>query len=229
MCVGSQITKNVVRIISVGSKKEYLQCIAMRIFTFCFSNRVKLDAEWIPRQENELADYYSRVMDVDDWGISQIAFDVCIDSCWGSHSVDRFASSYNTKVVRFNSRFWNPETEAVDAFTVDWSGENNYLCPPVHLIARVLHHARACGCSGTLIVPEWPSAMFWPLLYAGHGYRPFVVGVRYLPLDANLVVPGKRGGCLFKGVVPNTNVLALRVDFTRSCVDQRQGMLSQMK
>ncbi len=34
----------------------------------CFSNSVKLEAEWIPRRENELADYYSRVMDVDDWG-----------------------------------------------------------------------------------------------------------------------------------------------------------------
>ncbi len=57
--------------------------------------------------------------------------------------------------------------------------------------------------------------MFWPLLYEGHSYKPLVVGVRYLPLGVNLMVPGKRGGSLFKGDVPNTNVLALRIDFTR--------------
>ncbi len=217
--------QNVVRIISVGSKKEHLQQVAMRIFSFCFANRVVLEAEWIPRRDNELADYYSRVIDVDDWGISQCAFDRCIDSCWGPHSVDRFASSYNTKLARINSRFWNPDTEAVDAFTVDWSGENNYLCPPVCLIARVLYHACACECTGTLIVPEWPSAWFWPLLYEGHSYRRFVVGVRCLPLMESLVVPGKRGGSLFKSGVPNTNVLALRVDFTHDCVGSVPGLV----
>ncbi len=125
--------QNVVRIMSVGSKKKHLQEVAMKIFMLCFFNSVKLEAEWIPRRENELADYYSRVLDVDDWGVSQSVFDMCIDSCWGPHSVDRFASSYNAKLARFNSRYWNSGSEAVDAFTVDWSRENNYMCPPVHV------------------------------------------------------------------------------------------------
>ena len=58
--------------------------------------------------------------------MSQWVFDAYIDCFWGPHTVDRFASSYTTKIVRFNSRFWNPGTEAVDALTVDWGGENNY-------------------------------------------------------------------------------------------------------
>ena len=29
-------------------------------------------------------------------------------------TVDRFASAHNAKVGRFNSKFWNPGTEAVD-------------------------------------------------------------------------------------------------------------------
>ena len=114
---------------------------------------------------------------------------------------------------RFNSRFWNPGTEAIDAFTVNWSGENNYWCPPVHLIPRVLHHARACGCHGTIVVPEWTSAVFWPLVHDAHNFRPFVVGVTCLPCGIDLLVTGKRGSSLFKDNVPNTNMLALRVEF----------------
>jgi len=32
-------------------------------------------------------------------------------------TIDRFASYYNTQLPRFNSRFWNPSSEGVDAFT----------------------------------------------------------------------------------------------------------------
>ena len=42
-----------------------------------------------------------------------------IDIKWGPHDVDRFASAHNTKLVRFNSRYWDIGTEAVDVFTVD--------------------------------------------------------------------------------------------------------------
>jgi hypothetical protein len=36
---------------------------------------------------------------------------------WGPHTIDRFANSENTEVRRFNSRYWNPSSESVDAFT----------------------------------------------------------------------------------------------------------------
>ena len=41
------------------------------------------------------------------------------------HAMDRFANHENTQLPRFNSRFWCPGTEAVDAFSVSWAGENN--------------------------------------------------------------------------------------------------------
>lgn len=70
---------------------------------------------------------------------------------------------------------------------------------PVYLVQRVLHHARACGCKGTLVVPEWPSAVFWPLLCnTGYGFRDFVRESMYLPLSTELIVRGKAGANLFK-------------------------------
>ena len=52
--------------------------------------------------------------------------------------MDRFASGHNAQVSHFNCRFWDRNAEAIDAFTVNWAEENNWWCPPVHLICRML-------------------------------------------------------------------------------------------
>jgi hypothetical protein len=54
-----------------------------------------------------------------------------LDDMWGHFSVNRFAKHYNCNVKRFNSLFWVLGAEQVDAFSVDWSGENNWLVAPV--------------------------------------------------------------------------------------------------
>ena len=83
-----------------------------------------------------------------------------LDQLWGPHSIDRFASSYNAKLSRFNSRFLQPGTEAVDAFTQDWSSENNWLLPPICLIGKLLSYVHESKAFGTLIVPMRKSSYF---------------------------------------------------------------------
>lgn len=134
----------------MGSKKELLQAEALRIFRISLNYSIKLEPEWVPREFNEIADYISRIIDYDDWGINPKVFEL-IDMRWGPHTIDRFASKHNAKLERFNSRYLDYNTEAVDSFTVDWSKENNYFCPPVYLIARVLYHAQACKCGGARV------------------------------------------------------------------------------
>ena len=109
---------------------------------------------------------------------------------------------------------WNPGSEAVDAFTVDWSGENNWWCPPIGLIPRVIRHAQACHSKGSMVVPLWLSAPFWPLLcpYGSDCFAPFVRECKELPQAASLFIPGLSGAVLFNGEVPNTKVLALHCD-----------------
>ena len=55
------------------------------------------------------------------------------------------------KVSLFKSRFHQPGTEAVDAFTQNWDRENNWNLPPVSQISRVIAHAGACKAVGTLV------------------------------------------------------------------------------
>ena len=92
---------------------------------------------------------------------------------------------------------------------------NNWWCPPIALIPGVIWHAQACGAHGTLIVPHWPSAMFWPILCpCGDQFKKYVVAVMELPLVEGLFVPGHSGAVLFNNKVPNTRVLALYCDFS---------------
>ena len=79
-----------------------------------------------------------------------------LDLLWGPHTVDRYADYNNYQLPCFNSQCWNPSLEAVDVFIVNWMGENNWWCPPVSLIPRLLDMWRVAR-PRKLIVPEWVS------------------------------------------------------------------------
>lgn len=110
----------------------------------------------------------------------------------------------------FFPRFWNPDSEGVDAFCFDWAGENNWLVPPVSLVPRVIRHLFVCRSMGTLIVPKWVSAPFWPMLFGPHS--PFSVCVEETIVFtnvSNIFVPGSTES-IFDGSKFKSHVLAVR-------------------
>lgn len=206
--------QNVVSIVSKGSTKTVLQALALDIFRICLKYNVNLEMVWIPRLENEKADYLSRIVDLDDWGISAYIFDL-IESLWGPHEIDWFASDDNFKLTVFYSRFWNVYSTGMDAFRVDWRGVNGLFVPPVSLIPRVLVYMRQCKAFGTLILPYWPSASFWPILCPSG--KQFITAVRDfidLPTNKEAYISGKSNKAIFGNVDLTFRMLALRLDFS---------------
>ena len=132
--------------------------------------------------------------------------------------MDRFSSYFNWQVVRFNSKYFSPGCSAVDALAPDWSDDNNWLCPPVHLIVTVVKHLRYHKGVGTLIVQERPSASFWPFLHSSPSqFASFVKEILVLPRLPDLLIEGpgqrvtyRRKPSLFVGC-PSFNMLALRI------------------
>ena len=55
-----------VRIVQHGSSNSDLQAEAFAIFSLCVKNHIRVEPEWIPREQNELGDYFSRQVDRDD-------------------------------------------------------------------------------------------------------------------------------------------------------------------
>ena len=76
----------------------------MDIFKVCLSNSILIEIEWVPRNNNERADYLSRIEDFDDWGISEELIAFIVAHC-GMLKIDWFASHYNRKLERFYSRY----------------------------------------------------------------------------------------------------------------------------
>lgn len=135
----------------------------MTFFSFCSSQGINSEIDWIPRSLNEKADYLSKMVDYGDWEIIPEIFQP-LDNRWGPRAVDCFATFYNYKVPRFFSRFWNPGSSGVDAFFQAWQGENCWVVPSVALLSRALKFMSHSRAQGTLVLPYWSSAPSWPLL-----------------------------------------------------------------
>ncbi|VDI56275.1 Hypothetical predicted protein [Mytilus galloprovincialis] len=149
-----------------------------------------------------------RIVDVDDLGVSPEFFKF-VDLMWGPHSFDRFANTENAKTKRFSSIYWNPGTSGVDAFTSNWSCENNWLVPPVSLASKTINHLVKCRAKGTLVVPRWPSAPFWPLLFNENlGYKEYVEDVLEFYENERIFVPGHNLNSIFANGKFSGTVLA---------------------
>lgn len=205
-------SQNCVKIVNAGSMKEKLHSLALSIFSTCVEKGISIDIQWIPRTENEKADYISKMFDFEDWGVT-LHFFAFMDQMWGSYTVDRFASSANAKLHRFNSLFWNPGSEAIDAFSQNWFSENNWLVPPINLVIRAIRHLVACKAKGTLIVPKWKSAAFWPLIFSKNlEYKSYVKDVIEFSNTYGIFEQGSNKNTIF-GVEPfATPILAVLLD-----------------
>jgi hypothetical protein len=76
--------------------KEPLQSLAYSIFSICTKHSISIDIQWIHRKENTKADYISKMVDHEDWGVTDNFFEF-IDNLWGPHSVDKNCSLKDAK------------------------------------------------------------------------------------------------------------------------------------
>ena len=209
--------KNAEIVLSVGSRKKELHQEAVAVYKLCRQLNIRLSVEWVSRDNNVEADILSRFDDPNDYMLDPFCFHY-IDEVWGPHTVDRFASVQTKQLERYCSRYRNPGCEAVDAFTVTWSDENNWLFPPPYLIPRVLRHMSAGGEDGTLLVPQWPSAVWWPLLVEMTGsWRAFVTDSIVIQPYEGIFLSGAEASSIFTAGIPSFHIIALRLCFS----DQR--------
>ena len=68
--------QNCCRIVQSGSMKEKLQNIALSIFSVCLQKNISLAIQWVPREKNTQSDYISKIIDHEDWGVSNDFFSI---------------------------------------------------------------------------------------------------------------------------------------------------------
>lgn len=85
-----------------------------------------------------------------------------LNIAWGPHTFDRFASDYNTRCIKFNSKRWFPGTSGADAFMHSWANDRNWLVPPPRRKSRVVDKLIAVKFIGTLVIQFRRSVPYWP-------------------------------------------------------------------
>jgi hypothetical protein len=212
-----------------GSSKEAAQEIAELILKEMILRGCRGHFTWVPREENVPADYMSKIHDLSDWAMLPV-WVKALGRRHGQHTVNLFANENNVVVVsgRFWSRFWCPGTEGVDAFTICWAGENNWINPPFFLIGDVIHHLRWSKAVATVIIPIRKWASWWPQVCPdGAHWAEFVTDAVELPTETVLFAPGNSTGASSSSP-PKFRVMALRMDLRerRVVIPGRKAMCS---
>ena len=94
-----------------------------------------------------------------------------------------------------------------------WSGELNWWVPPPKLLCHCLNKIVSEKACGTLIVPMWQSAPFWPLICNDHGiFRDFIKDHKILPQE-NVISAGQENNGFFASEPLKFKLIALKIGF----------------
>ena len=77
----------------------------------------------------------------------------------------------------------DPDSCAVDAFTVKWSNHFFYAFPPFCLVLRTLNKIIQDKAQGIVIVPKWESQPWYPLFQKLLIKEPIIIDAKSKPLN----------------------------------------------
>ena len=169
-----------------GGPVPTLSNLAIAVWGVAADNGILISCKHIAGVDNTIADTLSRTPDLHNWMLHPNLFQL-LEHRWGPHTIDRFATFQNSQLPRFNSRFWEPLSEAVDALAQNWQGENNFVNPPWALIPQIIDKIVKEQAMATLIAPIWPS-------------QPWFHKLKMIAVADPVVMPRHRNTLWFMGV-----------------------------
>ena len=159
-----------------------------RIYRLLDANAVTLHLSYIPSKQNAEADRLSRCLDTSDWKLNP-KYLRRLERWHGTpHTVDRFASTTNTQLPRFNALHHCPQVEAVDSLSLsddEWRKEVNWINPPWKLLLAVIRKIKSSGAAATVIAPYLPHTLYFALL------REMCIRVTRIQRSKDLFTPGR--------------------------------------
>lgn len=142
----------------------HLSQIARQLCQWCEVRDIWIEASYIPSKDNVVADEESRTLPtVTEWELNSRTFSAIID-VFGVPDIDLFASRANSKCKKYVSWLPDPDSYAVDAFSISWGNYFFYAFPPFILLLRTIRKIISDKSEGILVTPDWPSQPWFPLL-----------------------------------------------------------------
>ncbi|XP_072039807.1 uncharacterized protein [Amphiura filiformis] len=166
-----------------GTKSEDCNALAKVVWAWCQERQIWLSVAHLPGIHNVIADRKSRHFDDQtEWMLDKGIFQrLC--ALLGKPEIDLFASRLNAQVHRYVSWKPDPTAESADAFAVNWGKMQFYAFPPFCLISKCLQKIVQERATGIMIVPKWPTQVWFPKLMSMLVEEPII-----LPRTKNLLV-----------------------------------------
>lgn len=147
-----------------GTRSDKLMDLAAQIWRHCFATGTRLVLTYIPSALNPADPPSRNQIRQLEWALSPATFS-SLNQLWGPLEVNCFASASNHKLPRYMSWTWDPHALGTDALSLNWARLGTlYLCPPWNLLLPVVHKVRLEKCLAVIITPNWPSAIWYPLV-----------------------------------------------------------------
>ncbi len=140
-----------------GSPRMRLNDLEWELFWFVLERRIVMSVEWVPREQNTLADDLSKRIIPDDKMLRRKLFQQ-LEQHWGRHLVDIFAFNANNQCERFYSLHWCRGTAGINAFAFNLGIGLVWFNGPYRLLGRVWRKLRHDEATATVLVPLWQSA-----------------------------------------------------------------------
>ena len=151
--------------------------VGLQIWQFCTANNIWLTAAHIPGSKNVLADKESRHFHSQDteWKLNSLDLQHALVALNFQPEIDLFASRLNKQFARYCSYRPDPGAMFVDAFSISWAELKIYCFPPFSCLLQAVKKIIQEQAMGILVVPDWPTQPWYPLLATLHVQPPVVL------------------------------------------------------
>ena len=137
----------------------------LKIWEWAIIHKNHLSAAHIPGKLNTFADKESRSNHVDtEWMLQTNVLNLALEHLSFKREIDLLATNINTQFGKYAA--FRPDSGAmyIDAFSIDWSDLKFYAFPPIPVIPRVLSKVKQDSAEGIIVVPFWPTQVWYPAM-----------------------------------------------------------------
>ncbi len=165
--------------------------LSKTIWEWCIQRNLWISVPHIPGKQNVDADIQSRRIHNTsaEWMLNSEILDSSLKQFSFMPDVDLFASRLNNQFQKYVSYKPEPDSFAVDAFSLDWSMYKNYIFPPFSLIPKVLRKLLEDKAQAICVLPHWPTQAWYTKLMTMMVGLPLILK----PSQTLLTLPTNKG------------------------------------
>ncbi|CAB4013988.1 Hypothetical predicted protein [Paramuricea clavata] len=145
------------------SHSSKLNQLVKQIWQWCESQKIWITMAHIPGVENCQADFQSLSFNWGtEWCLNKDILTLACNMLRFTPDIDLFASRINHQFKPYVAFRPDPEAIAINAFHMTWAQFAFYAFPPFSVIMQVLQKIQEDQASGILVIPYWPTQIWWP-------------------------------------------------------------------